>query len=152
MRGWKFVAYLDPRVITSHVVEQLCNSRFPVTVKTSSQAWVTVGFRVIQVNPLEPITLTTSYHSSETVSILYTTEELQAWEQFQVMLSFQQCRHQCILNSLCTDDSCTYGSQGLLDGMNLKDLKKHIQEGGEALLESLNPFAVFLAVFHTPDA
>ena len=34
-------------------------------------------------------------------------------------------------------------------GMNIKDLKKHIQEGSEAMLASLNPFgAVYREIEH----
>ena len=44
------------------------------------------------------------------------------------------------MNVLCNEESCSYGGQSALAGMNLKEFKKHIQEGSEAMLASLNPF------------
>ena len=40
---------------------------------------------------------------------------------------------------LFDDESCRYGGHSAMAGMNLEDLKKHIQEGSEVMLASLNP-------------
>ena len=50
---------------------------------------------------------------------------------------------------LCNEESCSYGGHSALAGMNLEDFKKHIQEGSEAMLASLNPFgAVYREIEH----
>ena len=41
---------------------------------------------------------------------------------------------------LCNEESRSYGGHSALAGMHLEDFKKHIQEGSEAMLASLNPF------------
>ena len=48
---------------------------------------------------------------------------------------------------LCDEESCSYGGHSAMAGMNLDDLKKHIQEGSKAM--SMNPFgAVYREIEH----
>jgi len=85
VRGSKFMVNMDSRVLTPHLVQQPCNGRYPVTLKTTSLAWVTVGSRVIQVDDPKPLHSATEYHLNKKISTLYTTEELK----YHLMPSFQ---------------------------------------------------------------
>ena len=67
-------------------------------------------------------------------------EELQNWEQYQQLPAYEKSQHQRLLNVLCNEESCSYGGQSALAGMNLEEFRQHIQEGSQAMLESLNPF------------
>ena len=50
---------------------------------------------------------------------------------------------------LCDEDSCFYGGHSTRSGLNLEDLKKHIHEGSEAVLASINPFgALYQEIEH----
>ena len=76
-------------------------------------------------------------------------EELQNWEQYQQLPAYEKSQHQRLLNVLCNEESCSYGGQSALAGMNLEEFKKHIQEGSEAMLASLNPFgAIYKEIEH----
>ena len=76
-------------------------------------------------------------------------EELKNWESYQQLPSYEKSQHQRLLNVLCNEDSCSYGGQSALTGMDLNEFKKHIQEGSEAMLASLNPFgAVYKEIKH----
>ena len=86
--------------------------------------------------------ISSSYKPSETLTMLYTMEELKNWESYQQLLSYEKSQHQRLLNVLCNEDSCSYGGQSALAGMNLEEFKQHIQDRSEALLASLNPFGV----------
>ena len=86
--------------------------------------------------------ISSSYKPSETLTTLYTMEELKNWESYQQLLSYEKSQHQRLLNVLCNEDSCSYGGQSALAGMNLEEFKQHIQDRSEALLASLNPFGV----------
>ena len=93
--------------------------------------------------------ISSSYKSSETLTTLYTMEELKDWENYQQLPSYEKSQHQRLLNVLCNEDSCSYGGQSALAGMDLNEFKKHIQEGSEAMLASLNPFgAVYKEIEH----
>ena len=90
-----------------------------------------------------------SYKPSETLTTLYTMEELKTWESYHQLPSYEKSQHQRLLNVLCNEDSCSYGGQSALAGMNLDEFKKHIQAGSEAMLASLNPFgAVYREIEH----
>ena len=84
--------------------------------------------------------VSSSYKPAETLTTLYTRDELQNWESYQKLPSFQHSQHQRLLNVLYDEDSCSYGGRSTMAGLNLEDLKKHIQEGSEAVLASINPF------------
>ena len=93
--------------------------------------------------------ISSSYKPVETLTTLYTMEELKNWESYQQLPSYQKSQHQRLLNMLCDDESSSYGGHSAMAGMNLEDLKKHIQEGSEAMLASMNPFgAVYLEIKH----
>ena len=93
--------------------------------------------------------ISSSYKPSETLTTLYTMEELKNWESYQQLPSYEKSQHQRLLNVLCNEDSCSYGGQSALAGMDLNEFKKHIQEGSEAMLASLSPFgAVFKEIEH----
>ena len=93
--------------------------------------------------------ISSSYKPSETLTMLYTMEELKNWESYQQLPSYEKSQHQRLLNVLCNEDSCSYGGQSALAGMDLNEFKKHIQEGSEAMLASLNPFgAVYKEIEH----
>ena len=70
--------------------------------------------------------VSSSYKPVETLTTLYTREELQDWESYQQLPSFQHSQHQRLLNVLCDEDSCSYGGCSTMAGLNLEDLKKHI--------------------------
>ena len=67
-------------------------------------------------------------------------EELKNWEQYQQLPAYEKSQHQRLLNVLCNEESCSYGGQSALAGMGLEEFRQHIQEGSQAMLESLNPF------------
>ena len=93
--------------------------------------------------------ISSSYKPSETLTTLYTMEELKNWESYQQLPSYEKSQHQRLLNVLCNEDSCSYRGQSALAGMNLDEFNKHIQEGSEAMLVSLNPFeAVYKEIEH----
>ena len=93
--------------------------------------------------------ISSSYKPSETLTTLYTMEELKNRENYQQLPLYEKSQHQRLLNVLCNEDSCSYGGQSALAGMDLNEFKKHIQEGSEAMLASLNPFgAVYKEIKH----
>ena len=93
--------------------------------------------------------ISSSYKPSETLTMLYTMEELKNWESYLQLPSYEKSQHQRLLNVLCNEVSCSYGGQSALAGMDLNEFKKHIQEGSEAMLASLNPFgAVYKEIEH----
>jgi len=113
-------------------------------VKSTMSGWISVSTRVLQVKTPAPLEVSSSYKPSETLTTLYTMEELKNWESYQQLPSYEKSQHQRLLNVLCNEESCSYGGQSALSGMNLKDFKKHIQEGSEAMLASLNPFGAIV--------
>ena len=135
---------LDYRVLTPHVVEKTCNDRYPIMLKSISSGGVSVPKRVLQVETSQGIVMLDHFNPTEHVATLYTTEELQAWEEYHQLPSFQHSRSEKVLNALCTGDECSYGSWSLLAGMSMENFQKHIREGSEALLSSINPFGGFL--------
>ena len=93
--------------------------------------------------------ISSSYKPVETLTTLNTMEELKNWESYQQLPSYQKSQHQRLLNMLCDDESSSYGGHSAMAGMILEDLKKHIQEGSEAMLASMNPFgAVYWEIKH----
>ena len=138
--GGKYIADLDSRVITPHISKQPCNDKYPTLLQSSSSGWISVSTRVIQVEAPARTMVSSSYKPAETLTTLYTMEELQDWESYQQLPSFQHSQHQRLLNVLCTEDPCSYGGCSTMARLNLEDLKKHIQEGSEAVLASINPF------------
>ena len=136
----KYMANLDNRVITQHLSVQPCNDLYPILVRSTTSGWISVSTRVLQVPPPMKMEIASSYKPLEQVSTLYTMEELKHWEDYQQLPTFQHSQHQRILNALCDDESCSYGGQSAMAGMNLEEFKKHIQEGSEAMLASMNPF------------
>ena len=93
--------------------------------------------------------ISSSYKLVETLTLLYTIEELKNWESYHQLPSYQKSQHQRFLNMLCDEESCIYGGHSAMAGMNLDDLKKHIQEGREAMLASMNLFgAVYREIEH----
>ena len=93
--------------------------------------------------------VSSSYKPTETLTTLYTMTELQEWEKYQQLPSYEKSQHQRLLNVLCNEESCSYGGQSALAGMGLEEFKKHIQEGSEAMLASLNPFGmIFKEIEH----
>ena len=86
---------------------------------------------------------------SETLTTLHTMEELWEWENYLQLPFYEKSQHQRLLNVLCNEDSCNYGGQSALAGMDLNEFKKHIQEGSAEMLASLNPFgAVYKEIEH----
>ena len=140
---------LDTQVITTHLALQPCNNLYPTTVKSTTSGWISVSTRVLQVKTPAPMEISSSYKPSETLTTIYTMEELKNWESYQQLPSYEKSQHQRLLNVLCNEESCSYGGQSALAGMNLDEFKKHIQEGSEAMLASLNPFgAVYREIEH----
>ena len=140
LRGRKFMSNLDTRVLTPHLVTQPCNEIYPTMNKSISSGWITVSTRVLQVKTPEQMQISSSYKASETLTTLYTQEELHKWEQFLQLPTYEKSQHQRLLNALCNEDSCSYGGHSVLAGMNMEEFKKHIHEGSEAMLEAINPF------------
>ena len=105
--------------------------------------------RVLQVKAPARMEISSSYKPLETLTTLYTMEELKNWESYEQLPSYQHSQPQRLLNVLCDDESCTYEGQSTMSGMNIDDLKKHIQEGSKAILASMNPFgAVYREIEH----
>ena len=76
-------------------------------------------------------------------------DELREWENYLQLPSYEKSQHQRLLNVLCNEDSCSYGGQSALAGMDLNEFKKHIQEGSAEMLAALNPFgAVYKEIEH----
>ena len=145
----QYMSNLDMRVITSYLAVQPCNDLYPTTVKSTTSGWISVSTRVLQVKTPAPMEISSSYKPSETLTTVYTMEELKNWESYQQLPSYEKSQHQRLLNVLCNEESCSYGGQSALAGMNLDEFKKHIQEGSEAMLASLNPFgAVYREIEH----
>ena len=142
--GVQYMSNLDMRVITPHLSVQICNDLYPTMVKSTTSGWISVSTRVLQVKTPAPMEVSSSYKPSETLTTLYTMEELQNWEKYQQLPSYEKSQHQRLLNVLCNEESCSYGGQSALSGMNLEEFKKHIQEGSEAMLASLNPFGALV--------
>ncbi len=95
------------------------------------------------------MTISSSYKPMETLTTLYAMEGLKNWESYQQLLSYQHSQHQRLLNVLCDEDSCLYGGRRTMSGLNLEDLKKHIQERSEGVLASINPFgALYQEIEH----
>ena len=148
VRGSQYMSHLDMRVITPHLSAQPCNDLYPMLVK-STAGWISVSTRVLQVKTPARMEISSSYKPVETLTTLYTMEELKNWESYQQLPSYQKSQHQRLLNMLCDDESCSYRGHSAMAGMNLEDLKKHIQEGSEAMLASMNPFgAVYREIEH----
>ena len=145
VRGGKFLANSDSRVITPHLSAQPCNDCYPILLRSTTSGWISVSTCVIQVEAPALMKVSSSYKPMETLTTLYTMEELKNWESYQQLPSYQHLQHQRLLNVLCSEDSCSYEGHNTMAGMNLKDLKKHIQEGSEAVLASMNSFG---ALYH----
>ena len=126
VRGGKFMADLDSLLITPHISEQPCNVKYLTLLRSTSSGWISVSTRVIQVEAPAQMMVSSSYKPVETLTTLYTREELQDWESYQQLPSFQHSQHQRLLNVLCDEDSCSYGGHSTMAGLNLEDLKKHI--------------------------
>ena len=140
---------LDTRVLTPHLAIQPCNDIYPVIVKSTTSGWISVSTRVLQVKTPAPLEISSSYKPSETLTTLYTMDELREWENYLQLPSYEKSQHQRLLNVLCNEDSCSYGGQSALAGMDLNEFKKHIQEGSAEMLAALNPFgAVYKEIEH----
>jgi len=140
VRGSQYMSNLDTHVITPHLSVQPCNKLYPMLVKSTTSGWISVSTRVLQVKTPARMEVSSSYKPSETLTTLYTMEELKNWESYQQLPSYKKSQHQRLLNVLCDDESCSYGGHSAMAGMNLEDFKKHILEGSETMLVSLNPF------------
>jgi len=140
VRGIQYMSNLDTRVITPHLSVQPCNDLYPTMVKSTVSGWISVATRVLQVKTPAPMEISSSYKPSETLTTLYTMEELQNWEHYQQLPAYEKSQHQRLLNALCNEESCSYGGQSALAGMGLEEFQQHIKEGSEAMLASLNPF------------
>ena len=145
----KFMSNLDTGVIAPHLSAQPCNDLYLILLRSTTSDWISVSTRVLQVEAPVRMEISSSYKPMETLTILYTMEELKNWESYQQLPSYQHLQCQRLLKVLCDDESCTYGGHSTMSGMNLDDLQKHIQEGSEAMLASLNPFgAVYREIEH----
>ena len=141
VRGKKCMANLDSQVITPHISAQPCNDCYPTLLRSTSSGWISVSTQVLQVEAPAPMKVSSSYKLMETLTTLYNMEELKNRESYQQLPSFQHAQHQRLLNVLCNKDSWS--------GLNLEDLMKHIQEGSEAVLASINPFgALYREIEH----
>ena len=149
VRGMQYMSNLDTRVLTPHLAVQPCNEIYSTIVKSTTSGWISVSTRVLQVKTPAPMEISSSYKPSETLTTLYTMEELKDWENYLQLPSYEKSQHQRLLNVLCNEDSCSYGGQSALAGMDLNEFKKHIQEGSAEMLASLNPFgAVYKEIEH----
>ena len=147
--GRQYMSHLDTRVITPLLSAQPCNDLYLILVKSTAAGWISVSTRVLQVKTPARMEISSSYKPVETLTTLYTMEKLKNWDSYQKLPSYQKSQHQRLLNVLCDDESCSYGGHSDMAGMNLEDLKKHIQEGSEAMLASMNSFrAVYKEIEH----
>ena len=147
--GSQYLSNLDTCVITPHLSVQSCNELYPMMVKSTTSGWISVSTRVLQVKTPARMEVSSSYKPSEVLTTLYTMEELKNRESYQQLPSYQKSQHQRLLNMLCNDESCSYGGHSAMAGMNLEDIKKHIEEGSKAMLASLNPFgSVYWEIEH----
>ena len=133
VRGVQYMSNLDTRVLTPHLAVQPCNDLYPTMVKSTTSGWISVSTRVLQVKTPALMEISSSYKPSETLTTLYTMEELKNWESYQQLPSYEKSQHQRLLNVPCNEDSCSYGGQSALAGMDLNKFKKHILEGSEAI-------------------
>ena len=140
LRGRKFMANLDTRVITPHLVIQPCNEIYPTMIKSISSGWIPVPTRSSQVKTPDPMQISSSYKASETLTTFYTQEEFHKWEQFLQLPTYEKSQHQRPLNVLCNVDSCSDGGHSALAGMSMDEFKKHIYVGSEEMLVAINPF------------
>ena len=145
----EMLAVAQPTWILGEEYVQPCNELYPRMVKSTTSGWISISTRVLQVKTPAKMKISSSYKHSEILTTLYTMEELENWENYQQLPSFQKSQHQRLLNGLCRDESCSYGGHSAMAGKNLEDFKKHIPEGSEAMLASLNPFsAVYCEIEH----
>ena len=132
-----------PAMINKLHLPEVCfipEKKLAEELAAAQSGWISVSTRVLQVKTPAPMEISSSYKPSETLTTLYTMEELKTWESYHQLPSYEKSQHQRLLNVLCNEDSCSYGGQSALAGMNLDEFKKPIQEGSEAMLASLNPF------------
>ena len=101
VRGVQYMSNLDTRVLTPHLAVQPCNDLYPTMVKSTTSGWISVSTRVLQVKTPVPMEISSSYKPSETLTTLYTMEELKNWENYQHLPSYEKSQHQRLLNVLC---------------------------------------------------
>ena len=68
VRGSKFMASLDSRVITPHISGKPCNDMYPTMVRSVSSGWISVSTRVIQVAAPKKMRISNSYRTVEKVT------------------------------------------------------------------------------------
>jgi len=132
---------MDTRVISPHEEIVPCHRNYPMMLETSKKIWVSVSKQVIQVKT--PSQLEEKFKETEEDSItqLYTTEELAGWEDFKNFPRYMQSAHQKMMNSLCEAESCTIEAQGLTGKIyDINGLVNSAESHGREILESLNPW------------
>ena len=112
-------------------------------VQTNKRTWVKVGKRVLQAVTPTPLQDRIEFTATGKLTTLYTADELHDWEQFNAFPTMQRSRHQRILNELCLGETCSYGSNSLLQ--KPYDISQLSTEAEEALLAKLNPFGFWSA-------
>jgi len=141
IRGNVRYADMDTRVISPHEEIVPCHRNYPMMLETSKKIWVSVSKQVIQVKT--PSQLEEKFKETEEDSItqLYTTEELAGWEDFKNFPRYMQSAHQKMMNSLCEAESCTIEAQGLTGKIyDINGLVNSAESHGREILESLNPW------------
>ena len=76
VHGGKYMAHLDTQVITPHLSAQPCNDLCPMLVRSTTSGWISVSTRVLQVKTPALMEISSSYKPVETLTTLYTMEEL----------------------------------------------------------------------------
>ena len=87
LRGRQYMSNLDKCVVTPHLSAQPCNDLYPMLVKSTAAGWISVSTRVLKVKTPVWMEISSSYKPVETLTTLYTMEELKNWESYQKLPS-----------------------------------------------------------------
>ena len=109
-------------------------------VKTMKHVLVTINRRVAQIAAPIPIHKKTSKIMEDQITILYTPDELQSWEDYKSFPSYMKSSHQKILNSLCVMEECASGLSNMLGNVfNMNYMFSDVQTRESELLNNLKP-------------
>mgnify|MGYP000754506107 FL=1 len=143
LRGKVVYADLDTRVVSPHEEIVPCHHNYPMMLETSKKIWVSVSKQVLQVKPPSKLEDKFEETKEDSITQLYTTEELANWEDFKNFPVYMKSAHQKMMNSFCAADSCTMEAQSLSGKIyDLNGLIQSSENKGAELLENLNPWGV----------
>ena len=131
---------LDSLITISHPEVIPCCDQFPMIVETRKHVLVTINRRVTQIAKPIPIYEKVSKVAEEQIITLYTTNELQLWEDYNNFPSYIKSSHQKILNSLCIMEEYSSCMSNMLGRVfNMEGILGDVQTRGIKLVNDINP-------------